>query len=124
MGLVAFLLGLRSSDGLNDQALIGSLFENLVVADIIKKNHHSYRLQDYWFWRDANGHEVDLLTNRAGGFDIFEIRATQTILPKLFQGMDYFASITAGKTKTKTLIYGGEENQDRTKYAVRTWDAL
>ena len=124
MGLVAFLLGLRSSDGLNDQALIGSLFENLVVADIIKKNHHSYQLQDYWFWRDANGHEVDLLTNRAGGFDIFEIKATQTILPKLFLGMDYFASITAGKTKTKTLIYGGEENQDRTKYAVRTWDAL
>ena len=124
VGLVAFLLGLRSSDGLNDQALIGSLFENLVVADIIKKNHHSYQLQDYWFWRDANGHEVDLLTNRAGGFDIFEIKATQTILPKLFQGMDYFASITAGKTKTKTLIYGGEENQERTKYAVRTWDAL
>ena len=124
VGLVAFLLGLRSSDGLNDQALIGSLFKNLVVADIIKKNHHSYQLQDYWFWRDANGHEVDLLTNRAGGFDIFEIKATQTILPKLFQGMDYFASITAGKTKTKTLIYGGEENQDRTKYAVRTWDVL
>ena len=124
VGLVAFLLGLRSSDGLNDQTPIGSLFENLVVADIIKKNHHSYQLQDYWFWRDANGHEVDLLTNRAGGFDIFEIKATQTILPKLFQGMDYFASITAGKTKTKTLIYGGEENQDRTKYAVRTWDAL
>ena len=124
VGLVAFLLGLRSSDRLNDQALIGSLFENLVVADIIKKNHHGYQLQDYWFWRDANGHEVDLLTNRAGGFDIFEIKATQTILPKLFQGMDYFASITAGKTKTKTLIYGGEENQDRTKYAVRTWDAL
>ena len=124
VGLVAFLLGLRSSDGLNDQTLIGSLFENLVVADIIKKNHHSYQLQDYWFWRDANGHEVDLLTNRAGGLDIFEIKATRTILPKLFQGMDYFASITAGKTKTKTLIYGGEENQDRTKYAVRTWDAL
>ncbi len=124
VGLVAFLLGLHSSDGLNDQTLIGSLFENLVVADLIKKNHHSYQLQDYWFWRDANGHEVDLLTNRAGGFDIFEIKATQTILPKLFQGMDYFASITAGKTKTKTLIYGGEENQDRTKYAVRTWDAL
>ena len=124
VGLVAFLLGLRSSEGLSDQSLIGSLFENLVVADIIKKSHHSYRLQDYWFWRDANGHEVDLLTNRAGGFDIFEIKATQTILPKLFQGMDYFASITAGKTKTKTLIYGGEENQDRTKYAVRTWDAL
>lgn len=122
-GLLSFLLGFKQSEDLNDQTLIGSLFENLVIADILKKNHHEYQLQEYWFWRDSNAHEIDLLTKRAGGFDIFEIKSTQTILPKHFKQLDYFAEIAEGKVKKKMLIYGGEEEQDRTRYLVRGWDA-
>ena len=108
-------------DDLDDPTLLGSLFENLVIADILKKNHHEYLLHDYWFWRDSNGREVDLLTKRGGGFDIFEIKSTQTILPKLFKNMDYFSELTKGKVKSRTLIYGGEEVQERTRYGVRGW---
>lgn len=120
-GLASFLLGLRQTNDLDDPSLIGSLFENLVVADILKKNHHQYQLQDYWFWRDSHGHEIDLLTKRGGGFDVFEIKSTQTILPKLFNEMDYFSEISKGKVKAKTLIYGGNDSHDRTSYRVRTW---
>ncbi len=122
VGLAAFLLGLRHPDMLNDQNLTGSLFENLVIADILKKNHHRYLLHDYWFWRDSNNHEVDLLTKRGVSLDIFEIKSTQTVLPKVFKGMNYFSDIAGSKIKTSTLVYGGQENQDRTQYRVRTWD--
>ncbi len=37
-GLVSFLLGLRQNDDLKNQSLVGSLFENLVVADLFKRN--------------------------------------------------------------------------------------
>ena len=121
VGLVAFLLGLRQTGDLDDQTLLGSLFENLVIANIFKKNHQ-YLLQDYWFWRDSNGHEVDLLTKKGGGFDIFEIKSTQTVLPSAFKGMDYFSDITQGKVNTRTLMYGGEDDQDRTRYRIRQWD--
>ena len=124
VGLVSFLLGLRQTDDLEDQTLIGSLFENLVIIDILKKNHHKYLLRDYWFWRDSHGHEVDLLTKRGGGFEIFEMKSTQTILPKLFKGLDYFSDITKGKVNARTLVYGGLDNQDRTNYQVRAWDAV
>ena len=123
VGLVAYLLGLRQVDDLNDQSLLGSLFENLVVANVLKKNHHQYLLRDYWFWRDSNGHEVDLLTRMGGRLDIFEIKSTQTVLPKLFQGMDRFSEISGGKVKNRTLIYGGDKNQDRTHYQIREWDS-
>lgn len=120
-GLVAFLLGLRLADDMVDFSLSGNLFENMMVADMVKKNHHQYALLDYWFWRDSSGNEVDLLTKRGGSFDIFEVKSSQTVLPKSFEGLDYFSDITRGQVKNQTLIYGGEENEDRTKYWVRSW---
>lgn len=120
-GLVCFLLGLRDRQDLDDHVLTGSLFENLVIADLVKKNHHQYLLRDYWFWRDSHGHEIDLLTRRAGGFDIFEVKSTQTILPKLLSGMNYFSEIAGGKVKSRTVIYGGNDSHDRTDYRVRRW---
>jgi len=124
VGLACFLLGLRQPAELEDQSLIGSLFENLVVADIIKKNQHQYLLRDFWFWRDAQGHEIDLLTRRGSGFDIFEVKSTQTILPQLFSGLDRFSTIAKGQVKTQTLVYGGAESQSRTHYQVSTWKGV
>ncbi len=123
-GLVSFLLGFRSSEDLDNHSLTGNLFENLIVADIFKRNYHQYQLRDYWFWRDSNGHEIDLLTKQGGGFDIFEIKSTQTVLPRLTQGMDYFNKISNGRTKNQTVIYGGNDNQDRTNFKLKSWQAV
>ncbi|MEM6700988.1 MAG: AAA family ATPase, partial [Bacteroidota bacterium] len=86
------------------------------------KNHHQYQLREYWFWRDSNHNEIDLLTKKGMQFDIFEIKSTETVLPKLFKGLDYFEHITK-KVNRSTLIYGGSENQNRTKYFVRNWES-
>jgi predicted AAA+ superfamily ATPase len=122
IGLASFLLGLREQGELDDDpSLAGSLFENLVIADILKKNHHQYLLRDYWFWRDSHGHEIDLLTKRGGRFDIFEIKSTQTILPRLLKGMVYFSEIAGSKVRSQMLLYGGDDSHDRSGYAVRQW---
>ena len=123
-GLVSFLLGFRSSEDLDNHSLLGNLFENLIVADIFKRNYHQYQLRDYWFWRDSNGHEIDLLTKQGGGFDIIEIKSTQTVQPRLIQGMEYFNKISNGRTKNQTLIYGGDDNQDRTNFKLKSWQTV
>ncbi len=122
VGLVSHLLGLRSAADLNDGNILGTLFENLVIADLMKTNHHAYQLRDYYFWRDTNGHEVDLLFKKGTEFNIYEVKSTQTILPRLFKDLDYFENITKGKINTKTLIYGGSENQTRSDYTVSPWN--
>ncbi|MFM8361205.1 MAG: ATP-binding protein [Haliscomenobacter sp.] len=122
IGLASFLLGLREQGELDDDpSLASSLFENLVIADILKKNHHQYLLRDYWFWRDSHGHEIDLLTRRGGRLDISEIKSTQTILPRFLKGMAYFSEIAGSKVRSQTLLYGGDDSHDRTGYAVRQW---
>jgi uncharacterized protein len=120
-GLLCHILGLRNADTLSTNPLKGNVFENLIVAEHHKKNEHQYLHRDYWFWRDSNGHEVDLLNQNGNLFDIYEIKSTQTIMPDLFSGMDYFSEISQHKVGQKTLIYGGTQDQPRTKYQVRSW---
>jgi predicted AAA+ superfamily ATPase len=121
-GLAAFLLGLRTLEDLTDRTLAGALFETLIISNIIKQNHHTYQLREYWFWRDAAGHEIDLLTQRGGSFDIFEVKAARTLKPRLFKGLHDFAKIAEGRVQSQTLIYGGADTQHRTEVKVLPWD--
>jgi hypothetical protein len=55
------------------------------------------------------------------GFSIFEIKATKTVSSNLFKEMDRFEEVVAPIEVNKTLIYGGSENEKRTKYRVLSW---
>ncbi|WP_295672540.1 ATP-binding protein [uncultured Mucilaginibacter sp.] len=120
-GLLNYLLGIRTAGELEENRLKGQVFENMILAEYQKKNHHLYLHQDYYFWQDSNAHEVDLLMKKSNGFSIFEIKATQTISSSLFKEMDRFEEIAAPAKVNKTLIYGGAENEKRTKYDVLSW---
>lgn len=120
-GLAAHLLGVRDKSDIEQHSVLGSLFENMIVAEFFKQNQHRYLLRDYWFWRDTSGNEVDLLTKKGLLFDLFEIKSTQTILSKVFKGLDYFQNLVPDGIHSRTLIYGGDEDQNRTKYRVRGW---
>jgi predicted AAA+ superfamily ATPase len=120
-GLLCHILGIRNVDVLRESALKGNIFENMIIAEYQKKNEHQYLHQEYWFWRDSNGHEVDMLTQNGNVFDIFEIKATQTIMTEHFKGMNFFSDIALNKVGKKTLIYGGNEDQQRSLYTVSGW---
>lgn len=123
-GLLCYILGIRNREVFDENELRGNIFENLIVAEYLKKNEHQYLHNDYWFWRDSNGHEIDLLTQNGNSFDIFEIKSSQTITADQFRGMDFFADIAGSKVGSKTLVYGGAESQERTKYNVLGWSDI
>lgn len=120
-GLLNHLLGIRTADELEENRLKGHIFENMVLAEYQKKNYHLYLHYDYYFWQDSNAHEVDLLMKNGQGFSIVEIKATQTVSAGLFKEMDRFEAIAAPTDVNKTLVYGGAENEKRTKYSVLSW---
>jgi hypothetical protein len=41
-------------------------------------------------------------------------------MPDLFKGLAYFEKIS-GRKLTKTLVYAGSENQERSQGKVKTW---
>ncbi len=119
-GLLCFLLKLKATE-LYSHPIKGSLFENMIVSEFIKRNHHKESYLDFWFWRDSAGNEVDLLYLQNNQLVVTEIKATQTITQDQFKGLSYFEKYAKGKVLTKHLIYAGTETQKRTIGKVDSW---
>ncbi|TDG37177.1 hypothetical protein EZJ43_03395 [Pedobacter changchengzhani] len=96
----------------------------MVVSEFEKQNYHYYLNDEYYFWQDSHSNEVDLLKPTEDGFSVFEIKATQTITPDLFKNLDKFETYANPNKVRKTLVYGGAENQKRTKHRVLSWKSI
>lgn len=121
-GLLSYLLKINDSDDLVNQSVKGTLFENMMVSEYIKRIYHKNDLQsEVWFWRDTAGNEVDLLIQKPKSVEVLEIKATQTIMPDLFKGLNYFENLAEYDNLKKTLVYGGNEYQQRSAGSVVPW---
>lgn len=120
-GLVSYLLEIREAKELLTNRLKGNIFENLVISNFQKINEHRYQHRHYYFWQDHNGLEVDLLLKTADAFDVYEIKATQTLTSELFKGLQHFADIAHPATVNKHLVYGGEQSLVRSSTKVTGW---
>lgn len=123
-GLVSFLLAIKNENSLYESEFKGALFENMVINEYLKQNYHHNLFKEFYYWRDSNGHEVDLMVSNDTNYDIVEIKATQTILPKLFEGLDQLAMIGGKSIHRKILVYGGNQSQNRTDYKVWAWNDI
>ena len=124
-GLLCNLLRINDVSQLNNQAIKGALFENMIISEYMKKKYHKNERQiDLWFWRDSEGNEVDLVVEKPQEIEIVEIKATRTIMPNLFKGLNYFASLETNTKLTKTLVYGGNEHQMRSVAQVLPWSEV
>lgn len=120
-GLLCYLLKIKNGKALTQNRLKGNIFENMVVTEFQKQNYHRYLHNEYYFWQDSHTNEVDLLSPIENGFSVFEIKATQTITSDLFKNLDRFEIYANPNKVDKTLVYGGLENQKRSKYNVLSW---
>ena len=83
-GLLCHLLGIRTPEQLRDSPARGAVFENLVVAETLKRHLHAGRNPKLYFYRDDSKIEVDLVdvTDRVAP-ELVEIKSTTTYKPEL-----------------------------------------
>jgi Holliday junction resolvase-like predicted endonuclease len=79
-------------------------------------------MHDFWFWRDAVGHEVDLIWQHSDKLNVVEIKASETIMPNMFNGLAYFDKLASVRIASKTLVHTGTFNQQRTAARVQSWN--
>lgn len=120
-GLLCYLLKLDNVEQIQLSDFKGALFENMMIAEYVKRMHHCNQLNDIWFWRDVAGNEVDLIIQAGPTQKAIEFKATQTIMPNLFKGLNYYEKISGKTNLSKYLVYGGEESQKRTVATVVPW---
>jgi predicted AAA+ superfamily ATPase len=123
-GLLCFLLKIKDAAHLKTSPYKGSLFENYIINEYLKQNYHQNLLRDYWFWRDAVGHEVDLIWQDTEKLNVVEIKASQTIMPSMFKGLNYFEKLVPELIESKTLVHTGLFNQNRTAGKVLSWKGV
>lgn len=120
-GLLCFLLKINDAESVKLSELKGSLFENYVINEFIKKNYHHNLLLDFWFWRDAVGHEVDLIWQNSELLNLVEIKASETIMTEMFKGLTYFEKLKPSLIQSKSIVHTGLFNQERNLGKVMSW---
>ncbi len=107
-GLLCFLLGVNVPGQLSVHPLRGGVFENLVVAELIKNRFNSNLPVNIYYYRENKGREVDILQDVAGQFNLFEIKSSMTFRKDFMANMDYLSKLFPEKVVSKTIIYDGQ----------------
>lgn len=116
VGLAAYLLGLEEKKQVARDPLRGSLFENMVVAEMFKQYYNRGIRPRFFFYRDSTGNEVDLVLERGRELALIEIKSGQTVTRNYFQGLDRFYKVVADRVKGGVVLYGGTKHQSRSDW--------
>ncbi|MBT5796997.1 MAG: ATP-binding protein [Porticoccaceae bacterium] len=110
VGLLAYLLGIETADQVLRDPLLGGIFENLVVIDVLKQRYNSGYDANLYFFRDSNGNEIDLLCKTSSGLVGIEIKAAATWHGKFAKQLVRFATNNHPLYKS-LVVYNGTELQ-------------
>ena len=75
-GLCAYLTKWSSPETLENGAMNGAFFETFVVSEILKSYRHSGKRPFFYWYRDADQKEIDLLMERDGKLHPLETKLT------------------------------------------------
>ena len=118
VGLAAYLLGLQEAKHIARDPLRGNLFENMVVAEVLKQYYHRGIRPRLSFYRDRSGNEVDLVIEDGHDLALLEIKSGETINRHFFQGMERFSKVAGERIRGGILVYGGTKAQSRSDWEV------
>ncbi len=118
VGLASWLIGITQESLLQAHPLRGSLFENLVVLEMLKARINAGLQTNLHFYRDCSGMEVDVLLEAGNMIRLFEIKSSQTINQESFIQLNKVAAIFGERVAKKVVLYAGHEQQIRSNAEV------
>ncbi len=123
-GLLCWLLGIHKPEQLATHPLRGAIFETWVVSELRKNHLNQGKRPAFYFWRDSNGNEVDLIIETAEGLMPIEIKAGQTLNRDFFSGLKRWLPMAGTLAHEPTVIYGGSDNTEHNGIQVKSWNSL
>ena len=78
---------------------------------------------NFYYLRDKQGNEVDLLYEIGQKLYLVEIKSAQTFRMDFVKAFDYFAKISGKKTENQ-IIYGGNIKQKRSNFVLLSWKQM
>ncbi|MCB0747842.1 MAG: ATP-binding protein [Ignavibacteriae bacterium] len=122
-GVAASLLKLTNSEMISNHYSYGSLFENLVLSEIIKSQTHLGKHPSIYYWRESNGVEIDCIIEKSDSKILaLEIKGGQTFNMDYIKNLKNFPHKETNLAVEKILIYAGDNATNSNDIKITTWD--
>ena len=105
-GLASYLLGIRSPEQVANHPLMGNLFENMAVMEILKRRLNRGDEPDMYFMRTSSGLEADIVVENGGRLDLYEVKASSTFRPDMTANLRRMAEFIPDVGRL-ALVYSG-----------------
>lgn len=120
-GLLSYLLGIETPEELISSTYKGALFENYSLLEIMKNHKNKGINRNYYFWRDSNGNEIDLIIERGLNVQCVEMKASATVKSEFLKSLHYLDSLNTEIPMTHYLMNTQDESQKRTNETIVSW---
>jgi len=120
-GLVCYLLGIHDSRVLASHPLRGAVFESYVVSELVKSFEHVGVDAPLYHWRDATGHEIDVIVDLGARQVPVEVKSGQTLASDATDGLRYWTGLPGNSNQGGVLVHGGSEGGNRHGYNILPW---
>lgn len=118
---MCYLLGIEDAATLERHPLRGAIFESFVVAELIKARTARRRDPNLYFWRDATGHEIDVLIDAGDRLIPVEVKSGRTVPPDAISALKWWTSIPSNPNRGGVLVHGGTETFHLDGFRVLPW---
>lgn len=120
--LVCALLGIKTSEEIFNHAIKEALFESFVMSEFFKYSFNRVEQPAIYFWRDAQGHEIDCIIETALDHTTpIEIKAGKTIAQDFFRGLIDWQKISDQEDGAMYVVYGSNDSIEQSKKKVFAW---
>ena len=123
-GVACSLLGIREQEQINLHYMKGSLFENLILNEFIKRSFNRGENRQPYYWQDNHGKEIDCLLVNGEKVTAIEIKSGKTISTSYFENLNYWRSLTALPENQEYVVYGGDQSMQTSAGTLISWKDL
>jgi len=122
-GLASYLLGIENKQQLATHYLKGSLFENLIILELLKQRYNHGKQSNLYYWRDNKKNEIDCIIDGDVPMAI-EIKSGKTFTKEFLKMEKYWRRTTSSTNTRFSLVYGGDESFSFLGTQISAWRDL
>ena len=96
----------------------------MVINEFRKSGFNHRKGDQYFFWRDHKGLEVDLIIDQGQKITPVEIKSGSTVNSTYFDSLRKFATLAKEDAYPGFVVFGGEKSEGRDWPDTMSWTEL
>ncbi len=121
--MLCSLLEIKKLNHLKTHPLYGNIFETFCVSELIKQNFNKNLKINFFFWRDKQGREIDLIYQLNEKIYSIEFKSAVTFNEVLIKNLLDFQKITK-QNLVKKLYFAGENQFVFKGIEINSWKKI